>query len=269
MRIEKFDGTPLDSIDESLIKDIFEKRLIGCVIRGFLDPSEMEVIHQGMNDYPYERFEVFPGYNATPRPFDYTLNTNQEDYMKEVDFIEGDSKLKEAQSFFREKIGKISNDAPLTFASRNNDFSCSKAWSSYRELQPNKGLFELHCGNVFRLWNKEFFSHQYKSFESMHLSCVCMIQKPETKVDIVIYKPHFEEFPEKVNHDTLKDVNGNEISLSDIPKYDVELHAGDLLLFDESNYWHVVPEFSGKTSRITFGGFLSKFKEENEYMLWA
>lgn len=269
MKIENFDLNYTAQEGVSLYDEIFEKRQIGFVLRNFLNEEEIALVKQGLEEYGDDVFEIFPGYKALPRPFDYTITSEQAKYYEEAKYLETNPTMRKIQAMWKEKLAKISNGADLIFAGEQNDYSYSKGWSSYRELEPNQGLFELHCGNVFRLWNKKFFDHQYENLSQVHLSCVVMINKPETDEDIVIYKPHFDEYPEKISDNQLLSKNNEKVYLDDLEDYTLKLNAGDLLLFDESNYWHVVPKFGGTEKRLTFGGFLSKFLGQDKYMLWA
>ncbi|MCB9256480.1 MAG: hypothetical protein H6579_05065 [Chitinophagales bacterium] len=270
MEIQNFDNNYQMKEGVSLFEEIFSGKQIGFVIRNFLEDSELQDIRNALNAYPKPRFEVFKGHNALPRPFDNTVFTDKEAYLEEVEYFEKDPLMQRIKDTFQRKLALLTNNSPLLFSSRENDLSFSKSWSSFRELHPGgDGVFELHCGNVFRLWNSEFFEHQYKTMGTTHLSCVVMVNRPAAKYDIEINKPHFDEYPEKLDHESLKNKNGERVLIKDIPCYNIVLNEGDLLLFDESNYWHIVSGFNGNVSRLTFGGFVSKFLGKDEYMIWA
>ena len=269
MEIQNFDNDYTYKEGDSLFEKIFSRKEIGFVVKNFLNKEELQLIRDSLEEFPKPRFEVFKGHNALPRPFDNTVFTDKEAYDFELSYFETNPKLLEVKEAFKHKLAELSAHSPLLFSSRANELSCSKAWSSFRELHPGLGTFELHCGNVFRIWNAEFFDHQYKTMDTTHLSCVVMVNKPAAEFDIEIYKPHFDEFPEKMDRESLKRKDGELVKMKDIPSYDIHLDEGDLLLFDESNYWHVVSAFPGPVSRLTFGGFVSKYKDKAEYMIWA
>jgi len=252
----------------SVLSDVLDGRSIGFVIRGFLLPSHVDSIKSLIAAFPHPLFEPFAGYQALPRPFDQLEQNNIEGYRDEVNYLNS-SEFVQLKASFMDRLHRVVGTTRVTASQPGHDHSVSEAWASARVLQPDLGSFELHCGNLFRNWNQKFFAKQEQAFDiSQHLAFFTMIQKPTATCDIEIYRAHWGDFPQKSSTNALITASGQEVGLDYIPCHRVELNPGDLLIFDESNYWHRVTRFTG-AERITFGGFVSRFKDSDAVLLWA
>jgi hypothetical protein len=252
----------------SVLSDVFMDRAIGIVLRKFLPADQVATVKSLIDGYPHGLFEPFTGYSALPRPFDQIGQHSVEDYRSEVGYLNsGDfTGLRET---FLSQFGRVAGKTQFKTALPGQVHSLSEAWASARILQPGVGSFELHCGNLFPEWNQEFFAKQGVAFDiRQHLAFLMMVQRPAAQYDIEIYRAHWDTFRQKASSDALIDAHGHEVGLDRIVCHRILLNPGDLLIFDESNYWHRVTGFYGP-ERITFGGFISRFKEQDSVLLWA
>lgn len=270
MEIQELDILNLNGNEISIFSDILGRKKIGYIIRNFFNQNDVYQVKKSFLDYPKASFKPFESYTALPRPFDQIAKNDKGDYDKEVSYLSAHPALIDIQKTFTDNLKKIAGSIELILSTSEQTFTHSKAWASIRELAVNKGEFELHCGNLFINWNEGFFEQQAKYFKiDTHLAFFIMIQKPDTETDIIIYDAHWDEVKDKIDPNTLKNIHGELLPIDKIPSFEVNLQPGDLIIFDESNYWHMVPPFGGTQPRMTFGGFISKFVHENKLMFWA
>lgn len=270
MDIQELDISTLNGKKISVFSAILERRKIGYVIRNFFNQDDVNQIKKSFLEYPKTSFKPFESYTALPRPFDQIAQNGKSDYDEEISYLSTYPALTDIRKTFTDNLKKIAGNIELILSSSEQSLTHSKAWASIRALAVNKGSFELHCGNLFINWNERFFEQQAKHFKiDTHLAFFIMIQKPDTETDIIIYDAHWDEVKEKVDPNTLKNIHNETLPIDKIPSFRVNLQPGDLIIFDESNYWHMVPPFGGTQPRITFGGFISKFVNENKLMFWA
>lgn len=271
MKIPEIELNEFNRNEYSVFDEIFKGNKIGFIIRDFFSETHIESIKDCFYSYSQPKFEPADHYRALPRPFAGILGQEQltNGYKEEVEYLNQNSAIQKLSDLFRKNFEQLGN-TQIEFSRTDQNYSLSKNWFSIRELSVNGGTFEIHCGNFFINWNKDFFRHhKMQGLSDNHLSFLGMIQKPESVIDIKIYDAHWDNIKERIDLKTLKDKQSRNLNIDELESYDISLNAGDLLLFDESNYWHMVPEFSGSTTRLTFGGFISKFKNADKVLFWA
>lgn len=268
MKLPEFDYKDSTSKNTSIFKEIFENEKKGFVIRNFIEPNHLITLEKFKDKFENIFYIPFEGYKALPRPFDEIEKNKTEGYLEEINILNSEY-LSEFTAIFLKRLQTINTYYSINTANSNAATSKSKAWASLRVLHPKKGQFELHCGNLFLNWNKLFFQKQKENYDvSKHLAFLLMVQKPECECDIKIYDAHWDNYKEKIDSNNLMNINNEIINLKEIEVDNVNLNPGDLLIFDESNFWHNVLPFAEK-ERITFGGFVSKKHNKNEVLLWA
>ncbi len=270
MMIEEFDFETSRQAITPLISALFKGDAAPFVIRNFLTKEQLNLIRDKNSNYRGQKFEPSPGYTALPRPFGGVLGPDRfiNGYEKEVNFFKEDQDFRSFERSFKESID-VDNQA-IEFAKESDHVSYSNSWFSIRELQPEQGRFDVHCGNFFIDWNHGYFQKNNKQLEAYsHKAFLAMVQKPTNQVDLIIYSAQWNKFKRRKDLHTLVDIAGNEYKLDEIPCSRITLNEGDVIFFDESNYWHQVPIVNGEISRITFGGFISKYKNEHKYYFWA
>lgn len=238
---------------DSVFTEISERKSGGYLFRNFFDETSLKKLKSVFEKYPHPYFQPYEGFDSLPRPFNFIFKTNQDDWKRECDYIFQNLEKQGLQEVFREKIKKISGDTQLIFSSADEKNTFSNSWAALRRLAPDKGMFEVHCGRLFQDANKPFYNFfRQKADVDIQMTFLMVVDKPQQSVsDIDIYNAHWEEIGEKTDPDTLKDRKGNLLPLSSIECHRVQLKQGDILIFDEGNYWHAVPEFSGEISRLS------------------
>ncbi len=255
----------------SVLDDIRTRKYGGYVVRNFLDKETLKVLKNIFENYPNEYFEPYDGFESLPRPFNFIFKTNQEDWKRECDYMYRSLKDKGVLDLFSENIRQITGKTRLVYSSPSQTHSFSKSWSSIRRLAPNKGMFGIHCGRLFQEANTTFYNY-FRNVADVDMQMVFLIivDKPDSvESDIDIYDAHWEDYGKKIDEYTLASKDGTQFLLKDIACHRVKLNPGDVLFFDEGNYWHAVPEFSGDRGRISFGGFMTQYKHENTVQIWV
>jgi|GEM_PF-2389896 len=255
----------------SIFSDIYQRKVSGYVIRNFFGEEELKLLKEVFQAYPGEYFEPYDGFYSLPRPFNFIFNTSKTDLDSEARYIYKELEDRGIRSRFNERLSKLSADMDIDYSNPSGISTFSRTWSALRELKPNKGMFEIHCGRLFQGANNVFYNYFRQVADvDVQMTFLMIVQKPETVTsDIDVYEAHWEEVDKKLDSDTLQSNQGVAMPLSEIPCNHVQLEPGDVLIFDEGNYWHAVPEFSGAQSRLSFGGFITKYRYEDKVMVWV
>ncbi|MCO5233294.1 MAG: hypothetical protein M9888_06125 [Chitinophagales bacterium] len=270
-----FHDIDYNTIDEkqklTVFKDISEGNCSGYVIRNFFDSALLDKLRDIFYQYPHEYFVPYDGFESLPRPFNFIFKTEQSDWKREADYIYTQLEKKGISEVFQSRMKKLVGNTELFFSSPQQAHSFSKSWSSLRRLQPEKGYFEVHCGRLFQDANKTFYNF-FRNVANVDMQMVFLmiVDRPEDTVsDIDIYSANWNEVNEKVDAEYLKDRNGNVLALKDMEVERIQLNEGDILFFDEGNCWHAVPRFSGNKARMSFGGFVTQYREKDKVQFWV
>jgi len=272
MMLEELKYADIQKLHGTVLTEIYTNKRIGVVIRDFFDSSMVLELIEMFNSYPFQKFEPAVGYKALPRPFGGILGAINETlgYQREIDYVEGRERNATFKETFKRRLEPLCGNANIVLADVNQDVSLSKSWFSIRELEANNGSFDLHCGNYFIDWNRPFFNYQdIKLLPNNHLAFLSMINQPQSIVDLIIYNVHWKDACERVDLQTLRTRENNLLHIESIPSFRISLNAGDLLVFNESNYWHQVPRFTGTSNRMTIGGFISQKRDSSDLVVWA
>jgi hypothetical protein len=259
------DKVNVDSIFRSIHNSAFDV----CVIRNFLNRDEVERIVEIYNQNVQHNYEVYDGYKALPRPFDHIPRTPAAQYNQEIATYLQAMESSGVKESFITKLKNLSPDYTIHL-NTNDAFAKSGTWSSLRELELGKGYFEVHCGRLFQEWNEDFYDFfSQKADIDNQLAFLVVLQRPETNCDIEIFDLKWTEADVKIDTNTLKLKTGEVLTLDKIPSKKVILNEGDMLIFDEGNYWHLVPPFGGEKPRLSFGAFITKLIDKDEVVLWC
>jgi hypothetical protein len=261
---------PFKAVDKSCIQSLFSNEYNGLIVRGFLSSDEIEFLRKTYNSYPADAYEVYAGFNSLPRPFDHIKNRSPKNYEIEAAYFSNTLRSHGFDECFRNRLSEISKDYLIHFNDQSGSLTRSLTWASIRELKPDKGSFEIHCGRLFQHLNEEFFSFFSKSAEvDSQLAFLIMLQRPENECDIEVFDLTWSASSTKLDKNTLVSNSGEKIDVNKIPSEKIILNEGDLLLFDEGNYWHKVSHFSGNMSRLSFGGFITKIIGRDGVLVWS
>lgn len=255
----------------SVFQDISQGVCGGYVVRNFFDMDSLAMLKEIFENYPHDYFRPYDGFESLPRPFNFIFRTEKTDWNRECDYMYKSLAQRGIFEKFKSQMRDLVGDTHLIFSSPEQTQSFSNSWSSLRRLAPNKGMFEIHCGRLFQNDNTTFYNY-FRNIADVNMQMVFLmiVDKPQVvESDIDIYEAHWEEYGVKIDENTLARNDGTRHVLEDIPVHRVQLRPGDILFFDEGNYWHAVPEFSGDKGRISFGGFATKYKHENTVQFWV
>jgi hypothetical protein len=253
----------------NVLKELETKQTDVVILRNFLSTLEIQQLLSVSNSVE-SYYEVYDGYNAFPRPFDHIPRNPITDYQEECQRYLKTIEKNRVAEHFQEKLKTISKDFELLFNTREKEINHSGTWSSFRRLALGKGYFEVHCGRLFQDWNKAYFEKfTQKADIDTQFAFLIILQRPITPCDIEIFDLTWDEAAVKIDTNHLQKKNGEILSLDKIRSEKVELFEGDLLLFDEGNYWHLVPPFTGENQRVSFGGFMTKLRNGHQYLVWS
>jgi hypothetical protein len=254
---------------DSLLESIHNGSYDVVIKRNFFSKEECRQLVNLYNNIRSDAFTVYDGYKAIPRPFDKIGATDHSIYEHEASIYTGTLNASLINEIFLKKMKSISPDYEFILNDGSGKISKSKTWSSFRELELNKGYFEIHCGRLFQDWNKEFFNFfSGKADIDNQLAFLIVLQRPETDCDLEIFDLKWDDVNVKIDKDNLKTKEGKLLPVVSIPSEKIILNEGDVLIFDEGNYWHLVPPFTGDMPRISFGGFMTRLYNSKQVFVW-
>lgn len=253
-----------------LLNNILRKTSAGYVFKNFLSQDEISLFRSNGKNIEALSFEPYEGYKCMPRAFNYINEKNQNEYSSECEVVLTSALKGILLKKFQYLFDSFSIQLSFKMVDKNSPFTLSKTTVSYRFLEPQKGNFLLHCGLLFDEYNKSFYDPIRNEIDqTLQLSFFVMIQKPDSDCDIKVFDAKWDDYKNIEEHKYFIDINGRKTSIYDFEYQDVNMSEGDLLVFDGGNYWHLVPAFNGVKSRITMGGFISKFLNSNQLSIWA
>lgn len=271
MKILEVDFNEIENGELSVFSEISQRNVAGYVIRNFFQQEQLDILKEIFEKYPHRYFQPYDGFLSLPRPFNFLFRTSREEHQTECNYVFNELREKGIQQVFNDNISRLSGNTEIIYSETGQQNSFSKCWGALRKLEAEYGMFEIHCGRLFQEANPVFYNFFRQIADvDIQMTFLLMVQKPEVvHSDIDIYEAHWEEIGFKVNEHTLRYNNGRNVLLKDLPCKKVLLNAGDILIFDEGNYWHAVPEFQGKIPRISFGGFITKYRHQDTVQVWV
>ncbi len=270
MLIHTINFFDLPVFEKSIFDQIYQRETSGYVVQNFFSQEETAKAKDIFKQATVPINNPFEGYYALPRPFNFLDIENPAAYHAECNDFQRITEQNGLFDAFQIKLKQMAADVEILYATPTQNNSLSKAWASIRELEVNKGRFDLHCGRMFKQYNSEFYDHFAGEAEiERQLSFFVLIQKPETNCDIEIFDAHWSDYEVRESLHTLRSHEGTVVDVRNLASHKVNMQDGDMLIFDGAHFWHQVPGFGGDRSRYTFGGFITKFKTGNRVMVWA
>ena len=250
------------------LESIFSKQPEYIVLKDFFS-QEMRTFFLELNRVFNDKYQPSDGYTSLPRPFGGYLGEKRVvGYQREIDYIYAKSNFEIIEKVKAQFASLL--DYSVVFSDSNHNYSHSKSFFALRELESKKGSFDIHCGNYFNDWNKEFFDYQGQFLEPRnHLSFLSVLQQHKFDPAINIFHVNWNDYQDRVDLEHLISNKGDKVNVASLAKTAVKLNPGDLLIFNESHFWHQVPQFEGNVNRITLGGFISKFSGKDQHYFWA
>jgi len=270
MKLTEFNCADSPGHPESLFGLFQRRELDACVVRNFIGPGTVQRLI-GLYETNVEHgHPVFDGFRSLPRPFDHIPGTRPECYSSETETYVRAMSESGLEDLLLERFRSVSADHAITLNKGNLPGLGSGTWSSFKELTPGKGSFEIHCGRLFQPWNREFFDSFARIADvNDQLAFLIVLERPDTMpCDIEIFDVSWEEVHLKVDSGNLQRRDGTLMPVDGIPSEKVILREGDLLIFDEGNLWHRVPPFQGDRRRLSFGGFITSAVKGQEVIFW-
>ena len=269
MKIKEYSSNSISPDSLNVLSELESNEVDVVILRNFLTTTEIQdliSVYKTIKNW----YVFYDGYKACPRPFDHISRNSIDDYKIEcINFIEAFG-INETSKKFQNKLRSISTDYVLEFNDESNDVNYSHIWSSIKELTSGKGYFEIHCGRLFKDWNKDFFEHFAKKADiDTQFAFLTILQRPENSCDIEIFDLRWDQVSTKIDKYNLQEKNGDVLPIDKIKSEKVQLNVGDVLIFDEGNFWHLVPPFKGDLDRISFGGFITKLLDKKSYLVWS
>lgn len=267
---------------EVLGKALLDEKITGLVIEDFLSTEECEKIVEQFNQIELSsKTIVNKGFDTFPLSFAQYTQLKDSGQMCTEDYVVLAKKFRD--SVFTLFGIDLENRLIACFNTFFPDKHCSLLKNekydeylvpfNFRELKPGFGELVTHCENLFFTEFPSFFNWLSEhGVKNNQFSFFVTLQNTELGGELCCYNLSWDTVKERVNFDTLKDVNGNEIRLDDqhADKFKIKPKIGSLLLFNGGNIWHRVEKVAGPKSRITVGGFVSSSKQKNDGLLmWA
>lgn len=254
----------------SVFSDIFSQKCEGYILRNFLSQEVVEALKSIYSSYELSVHPSYKGFKALPRSFNAILTSGIQEYHQECLYLYEEMKSMDVLNHIQHRMQSISSDLQVVFTNLNSNNTFSKSWCSIRTLDKNSKVLP-HCGRLFQQENLAFFNFLRASLQiEQQLAFLMILDKSESTIsDLDIYDANWNDFSIKIDEDTLTSIAGNAVQLSHLDRQRIILNAGDVLIFDEGNLWHAVPEFLEGRERISFGGFITKHKYDESVQFWV
>jgi len=276
------DFANISEMDNDLFDQISEGVIDGIILENVLSQAEIDQLLSKLNEIPPERKIFNDKNNIYPRGFaSYMEDASGDESLDFKTYFEhADNYIKNLKSNFgidltallKDIFERFSNNRKHVFLEGENQLGVFPH-CQFRVLYPNKGLFPVHCGNVFHYEFEKFYkrlSHKAKIKDQM--SFFILLQKPDKGGELVLFDILWEEGQRMVPVDGIQLADGSvidPIKSRKVKKMTLDLKPGDMLMFSGGPIWHKVTMVEGKHDRITLGGFFSTTADGKNIVTWA
>jgi hypothetical protein len=269
------------------IKDIYEKKYNGIIIRNVCSPEEVAKIKTAIETMNTDiMMPTGVGYTY-PRLFAQVVKPD-DDFSGERDNIKSyfseceklpetlknhiEFEIKERlESDFSKISGNRTIDLPPGI-----DHEGRYPGASIRVNYPGKGFIMIHCGNYFQQEFPQFYDHLTSEVNVKdQLSYFLTVNPAEIGGELTLFDLLWEPGQTKTSARADNEVfltNGESLDTSlnsPLKRMKVKPEAGDLLIFSGGPIWHKVELVEGNENRITIGGFLSFTEDEGTIKYWT
>lgn len=273
------DKTEIEAHPDGL-KDIFDRRIDGMIIRNVLSPDEIQEMVQQVRKLKAEKFyKLKDGFHTYPQIFTYMAYIASQSpelltpYFKDCKAVRQtfpkDFKIDIEQrlsSIFQTMGGgraiKVPIDAEQTGSYMPTTIRC---------LEPNGGRLNIHTENANISLFAGFFEHLSTIVQvDGHISYFIMLNPAELGGELNLYDIEWKDAQEKVGENLiLKRLDGSEQAIDKLRQRKLTPQAGDMVLFAAGQIWHRVMDIKGAVDRITVGGFLGLSPDEKSIYYWS
>jgi len=277
-----FRYTNNDGINEfsNAIEGIQNREFDGLIINQFLSENELKRITDAVNNMPLgSRHQVRTGYTFPIAYFEADERSRNKGNMdsqfrqwyldrKEMPSLLGIDVESRIKSVFKSLGG--GRDA-IILESPNSEMSYMPA--TLRVFYPEKGGIPIHCGNMFNQMLPNLYSDLNEKVATKNqLSYFIMIQPAESDGHLRVYNLEWKDGQKVVSETEVTLENGTIVSSEkegELRSFEVNLVAGDLIVFAAGEIWHRVDSPLGNRNRITIGGFLGFTKNSGDITFWS
>jgi hypothetical protein len=265
-------------VGSELLNDLFSRRLDGYIHRQFLSKEECDKL--------VGNFYGKVGYNKDPEtPVIYPPNFYQirnenvdekyfqlaKDYIDEFPSTYGLDVHQRLFDLLKSVNANVNIKIPP--GEENGYYQPT----TFRSLPPNDVVMYAHCENQLR----EIFDEHCAYLSTMtdiydSLSFFIMLKEPSEGGRLILYNVDWDRAKKnaKSRTNSVLLTTGEAINLDDkkspIGNLKIDMQTGDLIIFPGGQLWHSVESVAGDKNRVTFGGFLSKGRnEEDTLYVWS
>jgi hypothetical protein len=236
------------------INDLFAQNYAVVKIDEFINKMELSCLLASIAAFDFKTkffFDKAAGW-AYPLPFSLVNEYDRAIYLEKcrcdfiIDLIHNITIESFIFNYFLTQTGL--SVLPLTLGARFN--FASPPMLTYRHLNSGSGGMNTHRGiELNRLYHASFYEHITCpiDLDLGQLGFFLQLQKPDSGGVLRVFEG---------------EVTENKF-------IDIESKIGELVLVNESAYWHAVTPISGHTDRLTIGGFLSYAQDKKSFYAWS
>ena len=266
------------------IADIYDRKIDGFLIRGVLDPEEIQCLLDGLDETAPNELTVLPnGITLYPESFsqqDQKVGDPSENlraYFQACALFRqrflkrfGVSVEQRLQTVFDALAGGRRSNVPQGFGGVGSFAPCS-----FRRLTSGLGRFNDHCGNLFHAEFPKFYE-KLSPLVKIHdqLSFFVVLQQAQQGGELILFDALWDHVKIRSDGDAahLLGEDGRTYELNDPSKVRRQLinpKPGDLIIFGGGHIWHRVETVEGPRDRITLGGFLANSNDDQSIYFWT
>lgn len=237
-------------IDGFLVKQFYTKDKIGAILQEIkIHQNIFKVADNGFFSFPFT-FAQIVQHNIQFQNFKH-LN-------KLIDTHE-----------FIQLFSIFNNGKPLEALTLNQNISL---FATFRNLTPGSGEIKVHCEKFFHKEFPEFFQPLDSIIDLGHqLSFFLTIAAPEKGGELSLFNYTWGDVKQRASDEDFLVKNNTFINLNSPSNIfrKLKFSPGDLFVFNGGEIWHRVEKIGGSKNRITFGGFVNKTKNNENFTLWS
>ncbi|MBE15866.1 MAG: hypothetical protein CL867_06420 [Cytophagaceae bacterium] len=252
-------------VDGFLIKNVLKDFEVDKLLMGYSKFHESEICH------------IYEGLSITPEPFSSVSQNNDDllSYFNRAELFWEDFPISFDFDFvarMKKVFHSLSSNMSVEIPRGINEQGMFNP-ATFREMSPDIGELQVHCGNQFRSEFSSFYDHlEKKSNITNQLSYFVMLNPSESGGELTLYNLRWDHVKKKMSATTLRDLSGKLHDLTNkksVKRLSVSPQKGDMILFCGGQIWHKVELVKGKENRITLGGFLTFAKNKNGLHFWS
>lgn len=285
-RWKYIDVSELDNFSNA-IKDIYDKKYDGIIIRNVCNSDEVAVMKSAIEEMDTGIMVPTGVGHSFPRIFAQLVKPNDnfstkresiKSYFKECETLQETLKhhmkfdfTERIETIFRQISGGRTIEVPKGLDNEGRYPS-----SSIRINYPGKGFIMVHCGNYFQQEFPQFYEHLITEVNVKdQLSYFLTVNPAEVGGELTLFDLLWESGQTKRDSSVDNEIilpNGKLLDSSPnslLKRMKVKPDAGDLLIFSGGPIWHKVELVEGTQNRITVGGFLSFTEDGDTIKYWT